>query len=70
MGCVPVYSSRNLIYSFLISDILLDLVFPFISSISISVTSSMICELVKFDPTILISTIQISKYSGGGISPY
>ena len=38
---------RNLMYSFLISDILLDLVFPFISSISISVISSMICELVK-----------------------
>ena len=44
-------------YSFQISVILLDLVSPFISSISISVTSSMICELVKFDPTILILQI-------------
>jgi len=37
-------------YSFLISGIFLDLVLPFISSISISVTSSMICELVKPAP--------------------
>ena len=38
---------RNLMYSFLISDILLYFVFPFIPSIFISIASLIICELVK-----------------------
>ena len=41
---------RNLMCSFPISHIFLNLVLPFISSSSISVISSIICELVKPDP--------------------
>jgi len=45
-------------YSFQISYILLDHVFPYIPSFFISVTSSIIFELVKHEPTISHSTIR------------